>query len=97
MEDDEPLPLKVDVEILGSGIVSVEVREGVLVRLADLNVTADEDGTPLLDDRVRLDDRFANDLPPIGLGNAVRSVVGVLMVLPEGLAIGPRSAADLDP
>lgn len=96
VEEGDPPPLEVDVNDLLPGSVAEEVFEGVLIRLHDLKVSADDDGTPLLDTLVRLDARFAEDLPPVEPGTALWSIVGVLTMTPDGLAIAPRSAGDLD-
>lgn len=93
-DEPQPAPLETSIPAIGE---SLAAYEGVLIRLTNLKVSEDTDGTPLLDFKLRLDSRFASDLPPLGPGDGLFSIVGVLMATPQGLAIGPRSAQDLNP
>lgn len=94
---DDPPALFVEASALAPGSLAVAAHEGVLVRLDNLKVGIAPDGTTMLDTMIRLDPRFADDLPPLSPGDALAAVVGPLMLTPQGLAIGPRSADDLYP
>lgn len=70
--------------------------EGSLVRVEDVDVTRLlSTGEPVIDDVLYLDDRFAGELPMVGVGQALGSITGALMVTPSGLAIGPRSSDEV--
>ncbi|MEX1361540.1 MAG: hypothetical protein AB1Z98_00315 [Nannocystaceae bacterium] len=94
---DDPPALFVEASALDPGSLAVAAHEGVLVRLENLKVGVAPDGTTMLDTTIRLDPRFADELPPLSPGDALAAVVGPLMLTPQGLAIGPRSADDLYP
>lgn len=92
-------PIVLDTADLTPWSPVINDHEGVLVRLEDVDVTALlPGGQPVLDGVLHVDTRFASDLPPLpGVGGTLQSIVGPLVVTPEGLAIAPRHGDDVQP
>lgn len=93
-----PPPAVVSVDQLHIDDEDGRAYEGIPIRVEQVVVTDDDpcDGEFVLEDIVRVDDRFApQQLPSPSTGTMLSFVEGVLIYAEDALEIGPRSADEV--
>lgn len=97
-EDEWPqlVPVDLDVNTIFPFSPTLPPHQAVVVRLQNLKVTSVQpSGSAVLDDRVVVDQRYSGELPPLEVGDTLSEARGPLLITDQGIAIAPRSGADL--